>query len=165
MIVGGLREVGALGFNPVIDFSEQLRQGLAAMVAGDGFMQVPPDAFDRIGFRRVLWQIMQHESTVVPVEASADSAAVVEAGVVADDVNDPITAEALTQIIEVGDEERSVAVSTGGRHQQSAGPPMQRPGDMNLLVVARRDDFGLLATRHPARADFGIEMDIDLILK
>ena len=36
---------------------------------------------------------------------------------------------------------------------------------MNLFIVAGCRDLGLLSAEHPAGADFGVEMHIDLVLK
>lgn len=82
---------------------------MAAVIAGDGFVEVPPDAFDRVGFGCVFGQVMQDESASVAVKAFLDGAAIVEAGVVADDMNDPVAAQALTQVVEMSNEERRIA--------------------------------------------------------
>ena len=49
--------------------------------------------------------------------------------------------------------------------QQPSGTPMKRAGDMILLVVARRDEFGLLPCAHPARSNLRVQMNIDFVLK
>src|SRR6516162_6467327 len=46
-----------------------------------------------------------------------------------------------------------------------AGPPMQRTGQITLLVVSRRHHLGLLALEHPHTANLGIQVDVHLILE
>src|SRR5262245_9402276 len=62
-------------------------------------------------------------------------------------------------------EQPRVATGVGLTHEERSGAPMQRPGYVPLLIVSRRDNLGLLAPRHPAATDLGIEMDVHLILK
>lgn len=64
----------------------------------------------------------------------------------------------------MGDKELAVAIGTE-RHQELARPPVQRPGQVVFLVVARGGDFGLLSPEHPHRPDLGIGLEVDLILK
>jgi hypothetical protein len=47
---------------------------------------------------------MQHEPARVTTQIRADGPAVVEAGVVANDMDHPVAAELSSQIIEMGDE-------------------------------------------------------------
>ena len=88
-----------------------------------------------------------------------------EARVVAHDMDHSVTAKLPSQVVQVSDEQRGVAPPRWSRQQQSAGPPMQRAGQVALLVVARRDDFGLLAANHPTRADLGVQVHVNFILE
>jgi len=129
---------------------EKFLEGLAAVVAGDGFMQVPPNAFDGIRLRRVFGQVMQDEPTGVTFQTGTHRPAIMETSVVADDVDNPVATQSATQIVEMSDEQSGVALPTWRRQEQPAGSPVQRAGNMCFLVVAGGADLGLFATKHPA---------------
>jgi hypothetical protein len=42
---------------------------------------------------------------------------------------------------------------------------VDRPGEVSLLVVARRLNLGLLSLDHPQRGDLGIGVEVDLVLE
>src|SRR5215471_16584485 len=44
-----------------------------------------------------------------------------------------------------------------------AGSDIQRAGKKTLDVLARREDFLLLALQHPVGADFRVQMDVNLV--
>jgi len=65
--VSHVEEVVVVCFEPVVGFCEQFFDGAAAMVAGNGVVQVPPDAFDRVRLRSVLRQEVELD-TLPPLD-------------------------------------------------------------------------------------------------
>ena len=104
MEAGGLVGEVALAFGPFVDLVEEFVERLAAVVAGQRFMQVPPNAFDGICFRRILRQIMQLDAISPTLQILLRLAAIVEPSVVADDMNHPIASQAATQVVQMSDE-------------------------------------------------------------
>ena len=49
-----IEEVVVVCFKPFVGFCDQFFDGVAAVVAGDCVVQVPPDAFDRVRLRSIL---------------------------------------------------------------------------------------------------------------
>ena len=112
----------------------------------------------------VLRKKVEDNSTGVLKQVIADGAAIVEFGVVADHMDHPIGPQLPTQVVEVGHEERRVALLSWSRQQQPSCPPVKRSSQMPFFVVAWRDDLGLLAATHPHRPDLGVQMDIHFVL-
>ena len=133
------------------------------VVAGDLVAQVPPDAFDRVQFRRVLRQ--EHQSDArVQRDPCADGFAGVEAGVVADHVDDLEVLQTPVQVGQVRDEQLPIAAFSQ-RAEDAFRPPIKTARKVTFDVVARRDDLGLLTFLLPHRADLGIQIQVDLVLK
>ena len=60
-VYGSLDGERFLAFNPLKRQFDQFLDRLAAMIAGDFLMQVPPHTFDRIGVRSVLGQKVEDD--------------------------------------------------------------------------------------------------------
>ena len=74
----------SLRIDPGEDFVEQFVDGLTAMVAGLGFMQAPPNAFDRVGLRCILGKVM-HTNALTPLpQVFLHALALMKRGVVTD---------------------------------------------------------------------------------
>jgi hypothetical protein len=147
---GGLEVEVLLGRRPIGDFSQKLVDRFAAMVASDRFVKVPPDPLDRIRLGGVFGKEVQHDSICVSSQVITDGSAIVELGVVADHVDHSIRPQLPTKVVEVGQEERSIALRSRSGEQQPSCPPMERAGQVPFFVVARRDHLGLLAPKHTA---------------
>ena len=52
-------------FEPLEHLVQQVVHRLAAMIAGDLLVRVPPDALDRVQVRRVLWQEVNRDPIAV----------------------------------------------------------------------------------------------------
>jgi hypothetical protein len=62
------------------------------MVSGDVIVQVPPDSFDGIGFWSILGQVVQFDTRMF-LDIVQHCFAMVEAGVVTDDMNASIASQ------------------------------------------------------------------------
>src|ERR1700678_3695474 len=128
--------------------AEQARHRLAAMVAGDVRMQVLPDAFDAVGVGAVGRQEVQHDTTAEGVEDLAGASRGVHAVVVEDKMDTPCAPVAAGEQPEQLAEERDVLVGGAGG-VQAPGAHVERPGEVELLVLSRRDDSSLVTAQHP----------------
>lgn len=137
------------------------------MVAGDLVMKVPPHALDWVALRAVCRQEVQVDPLAVLPQVDRHRLARVALRVVADHVDLPVVSQPAPQVVEVRKEQRRVSpllrCSLG--QEDLAGPPMDRPGQVTLLVVAGRLDLRLLSLDHPHRADLWIGIDVDLVLE
>jgi hypothetical protein len=70
-------------------------------------------------------------------QAIADSVAIAEFGVVANDVDHPIGPQVATLVLEVGQEQGRVALLSRSRQQQPPGPPVKRASQVPFFVVPR----------------------------
>ena len=154
-----------VGFKPVIGQFEEFVDRAAAVVASNGFVQVPPDSFDGIGFRRVFGQEVQLNplspalrDTPVPGGNCETARCRRSHGSCGSHASDAASRP---------DERQTIRVAAFGRraHQQRSGAPHQRACQMPLDVVAGSFDGRLLALEHPAGTDLGIQVQIDFILE
>jgi hypothetical protein len=92
--------------------------------------------------------------------------AVMEAGIVTDDMDFPVTPPAAAQLVEMADEQSRRAVLFGepDGHEQRAAPPVERARQVVFLVGAGPGEFDVGAPAHPHGPDFGVGSDIDLVL-
>lgn len=86
---------------------------------------------------------------------------------VADHVDLLIPPQSRAEIVQVRQEQLRVAALLGLAlgEEDLAGPPVDRTGDVPLLVVAGRLHLGLLPPDHPHRSDLGIGVDVHLVLE
>src|SRR5262245_27761115 len=117
------------------------------MIPGNRLMQVPPDALDRVGLRRVFRKVVQDDTTAVLGQVVADGLAIVKAGIVADDVDHAVRAQPVAQVLQMGHEQLGVAAPARHRQEQAACSPVERSRQVAFVVVARRGHLGLLAAR------------------
>src|SRR5262249_8203118 len=153
-------------YEPVENEIEQFVDILATVVAGDLFMQMPPDPFDRVGLWSIGGQKMQNAAVPPLGQVLLDLLATVrlmEDGIVADYVNAAVTTKASSQFVQVSQEEIGIAARTRLTEDDFACPPVQRSGQVPLGVGAGRDDFGLLASSHPHRTDLGVGVHVHLV--
>src|SRR6202163_4859255 len=106
---------------PIEDQLDQFVDRSAAMVAGDFFVEMPPHALDRVRLGSIRGQEMKRDPVSPPREKLVDQAAVVELGVVADDMNVPIATQSFSQIVQMFDEQLRVALLARRTHQQLRG--------------------------------------------
>jgi hypothetical protein len=78
-----------------------------------------------------------------------------------------VASQPAPEIIQVRQEQRRVAplLRLPLGEEDLPGPPVDRTGQVALLIIARRLDLRLLALEHPHRADLGVGVDIHLILE
>src|SRR5256886_10962502 len=138
---------------------------MAAVIASNSLMQMPPDALDRIGLGRVFRQVVQDYAAGMLGQIIANEPAIVKAGIVANHVDHAVGTESATKILQVGHEQLGIASPTGCRQEQPARSPVERPGQVAFFIIAGGDHLCLLTAPHPARADFGIQMPVNLIFK
>src|SRR6516225_5989433 len=116
------------------------------MIARHFLMQVPPDPLDRVAVRAAPWQELQLDPIPMIPEVDHHRLALVELGVVADHVDLPVPSQPTPQVVQVGQEQGLVAsllwLALGEKNPPAA--PVDRAGEVPLLVVSRRLDLGLL---------------------
>src|ERR1700721_4010935 len=134
---------------------EELVHGLAAVVARDIGVEVLPDALDPVGIRTVGRQEVEHDSSAEGLEGPVRLVRRVDAVVVHDEVHAASTAVAAGEEPEQLTEERSVLRRGTGR-VKPAGANVEGAGEVELLILARRDDAALLAAQHPVATDLGV---------
>jgi hypothetical protein len=145
------------------DHLDQFRRVVTPMVPRDMLPHQPPDPFHRIGVRAVRRQHLQLDPIAVLPEVDPHFVAVMELGAVADHMDLPIAPQPMPQVLQMGQEELRIPLRpTGG--EDHPGPPVDRAGDVPLLVGPRRGDGGLLAAPHPHPADLGVGVDVRLVL-
>jgi hypothetical protein len=66
----------------MIALVEQFLETPAAMVASDGFVKVPPDAFYRIALGRIFGQEMDFDAVAPAIEVLPDDSALVKGSIV-----------------------------------------------------------------------------------
>ncbi len=154
-----------IGLQPVIGEFQEFLDRAAAMIAGNGFVQVPPDPFDGIGFWRVLGQEVQLYPLSGALEILPHQPAIVKRGVITDHMDRAVTTQAMPQVVQMCDKQFRVAACGRRTHQQRSGAPDQRSGQVSLDVIARRFDGCLLTFEHPTGTDLGIQVQINFILK
>lgn len=82
---------------------------------------MPPDALDGIGVRSILGQKMNRDAMSTAREKLIDQTAIVEGRIVADDVNVPIAAQALPQVLQMLDEQAHRADACAEAQSESVG--------------------------------------------
>ena len=101
------------GFDPIVDFGQKFFGGRATVIACNRFVQVPPDAFDGIGVGSVLWEKVQLDAVAVASQVIPDGSAIMELCVVADHMNLPVASQAAAEVIQMCQEHRGVALTSG----------------------------------------------------
>lgn len=94
------------------------------MVAGDGFVEVPPHALYRIGFGRIFGQEVNLDPVSPARQIFLDSLALVKGCIVTNDMDFPIAPQAAAQVVEMLEEQLRVPTLSWLADQQGAGPPM-----------------------------------------
>jgi hypothetical protein len=112
-----------LAVGPVVNLVEELFEGLAGVIAGEGFVHVPPDPLDRVGFRRVLEQVVEHDPAAPAGQVLLRLLAIVKPSVVAHDVNYAIAAQTVTEVVQMGHEQ--VGVPPRSRRDRISRPVRQ----------------------------------------
>jgi hypothetical protein len=77
----------------------------------------------------------------------------------------PITPQAAPQVVQVRHKQGRIPLPLTPGDQQPTRTAVQGAGQMALVVVPGGYHFTLLSARHPARADFRVQVDVHLILK
>lgn len=116
---------GAAMFEPLEHLIQQFVHRLAAMVASDLLMKVPPDAFNGIQIRGVGGQEENHDPIPMLDKVLVDGPAVVERGVVADHVNRAVTSQPGPQFLEMVDKQGRVASLALGSSVRIKSPVRQ----------------------------------------
>lgn len=75
--------------DPNIDILEQILKCGAAMIAGQCFVELPPDAFDRIGFGGVFGQEMQADALAPSSKIVLNQATAMKRGVITNYMDSP----------------------------------------------------------------------------
>ena len=109
----------------IINVAEQFGHIPASVISGDALVQVPPDAFNRIGLGSILRKEVKLYSALLFLHILANETTVVKRGIVTDHVNDSIATQAPAQFLEVIDKQLGVSAEVGGRHIQSSGSPIE----------------------------------------
>lgn len=79
------------------------------MVTSDDFVEMPPDAFDRIGLRGVLGQVVHDDAVSPALQVLANPLTVVERRIVADHMNSLEAAQPAAQVVQVSHEQLGVS--------------------------------------------------------
>ena len=88
---------------PGKDQIEQFIHGLTAMTAGDLLVQTPPYPLNRIGLRRVGGEVMEHQPVAPAAQIALHGLTIMDAGIVTDDMDFPITQQPAAQVVEMTD--------------------------------------------------------------
>src|SRR5262249_43065830 len=108
------------------------------------------------------------DNTMAPLSKIALHApTVMTAGVVTDDMDFAVTQQATAQILKMAHEQGRTAALFGPTlgDYQSPCTPVERTGQVALLIRPGRGDLNLVPPAHPHRPDFGIRIDIHFILE
>src|SRR5262245_66396376 len=105
------------------------------MVAGDRFMKVPPHSLYRIYLRCMRRQEVNLDAVTPASQIGLHSPALVERGVIADDVDFGVTPQALAQIVQVLEEQLRVGTLRWLADEQRPSPPVQCTGHVSLLMA------------------------------
>src|SRR5260370_2329557 len=141
---------------------EESAEGETAMVACDVGVQVLADALDAVGVGAVGRQEVQDDAATEAGEGLARETGLVDAVVVEDEVDAARASIATGEQPEQLAEERGV-LAVGPRGVQAPGTHVERAGQVELLILARRDDAALVTAQHPVAPDLRVEVDVDLV--
>src|SRR5262249_51543709 len=89
---------------------QELCEAMTLMVACNGVVQPPPHPLHGVALRRILGQEVQLDPVAVLVQELTDLPAAVELGVVADDVDLSVAAQAVAQLAQVPREQGPIAL-------------------------------------------------------
>ena len=132
----GLRVDGSLDlesvvvYEPVENEGDQFVDGLTPVVAGDFRVQVPADAFKRVGVWRVRGQMVDGYPVPPLGEELPHQSAIMELRVVADDVDVAIARQTPLEVVQVPDEQGGVPLGSRHAEQKPARAPPERTGQM-----------------------------------
>src|SRR5580704_11840660 len=141
---------------------EEVFDGLASMISGHIGMQVLPYALDTVEVGAVWRQEVKDDATAERLESVAGAASAVDAIVVHDQVHPACASIAAREQPEQLTEEHGVLAGCAGRVQLTRAH-IERSGQVELLILAGRDDAALMTAEHPITADLGVEMNINLV--
>ena len=124
------------------------------MIAGDVGMKVEPDALYAILVWAIGRQKVEHDAPVQLVKCALGSSTLVDEVVPHDEVDSRSVGKALGEVHEQLAKEaaRLLVVARG---VDASREHVERTGDVELLVLARRQNATLVSAKHPARPIFG----------
>ncbi|HEV8070246.1 MAG TPA: hypothetical protein VGP76_21060 [Planctomycetaceae bacterium] len=133
------------------------------MVAGERFAKVPPDALGWICLGYVFGKEVRDNSMAASSQIGTHGVAIVQLGVVETMWITRIAPQLPTQVVEASQEEGCVAFP----EPTTAIDPSSREASQPdaVFCCCQRNDLGLLAAKHPPRADLGVHMDIRFVLE
>src|SRR5580658_888947 len=135
---------------------------LTAVVSRDVGVQILPDALDAVGVGAVGRQEVKDDPATEGSQSFAGRVCLVDAVVVDDEVDAARAPVATGEQPKQLTEQRGV-LAGGSGDVQASGADVERPGQVELLVLARRHDAPLVTAQHPVATDLGVEVDVDLV--
>lgn len=147
-----------------LGIAQQLSQIGTAMVAGDRFMQAPPDRLYRVVLGAPRWQRMQTEPFPTGGHALPHPLARVAAVVVQCQMQAPMAPVGAALFGQQLQEQLTV-LARPHHPMQLTGQLVERARDPQLAVGARGEQGLLLPTSHPGKAHFGVEVQAGLVLE
>ncbi len=152
-----------IAFEVLAGIIEEVGHCLTAVIASDIGVEVLPDALDAVGVWTIGRQEVKHDAVVERLEDALSRLGRVDAVVVDNEVNAAHRGAVppVHELQQLTEQPRVFAL--GARRVQQPCADVERAGEVEFLVLARRDDAALLAGKHPIAPESRVEMDVDFI--